>query len=101
VQFEVLQGVFYRFRFNPFTNIALMFLGILPLVLIAGLMTIAAIMTGKSYVSVQHPFAVDLEWFFIMIPFSTLLTPAVIFFFNFAAESHVLMVKKMKEIEAR
>ena len=98
VQFEVLQGVFQRLRFNPFTNIALMFLGILPLVLVAALMAIAAIMTGKSFVSVEYSFAVNLGWFFIMIPFSTLLTPAVIFFFNFAAESHVLMIKKMKEI---
>ncbi len=99
VQMEVFQGVFKRLCFNPFTNIALLFLGLLPLILIAGLMTIAAIMTGKSYAAAEHPFAVSLEWFFIMIPFAALLTPAVIFFFNFAAESHVLMVKKMKEFE--
>jgi hypothetical protein len=99
VQVEVLQGIFKRLRFNPFTNIALLFLGLLPLVLISGLMTIAAIITGKSYGVAEHPFAVSLEWFFIMIPFAALLTPAVIFFFNFAVESHVLMVKKMKEFE--
>lgn len=99
VQIEVLQGVFKRLRFNPFTNIALLFLGLLPLILIAGLMTIAAIITGTSYVAAEHPFAVSLEWFFIMVPFAALLTPAVIFFFNFAAESHVLMIKKMREFE--
>ena len=98
VQFEILQGVFQRLRFNPFTNIALMFLGILPLALVAGLMAIAANMTGKSFVSVDYSFAVHLGWFFMMIPFSVLLAPAVIFFFNFAAESHVLMIKKMNEI---
>jgi hypothetical protein len=100
VQVEVLHGVFERLRFNPFTNIALLFLGLLPSISIAGLMTVAAIVTGKSYVAAEHPFAVSLEWFFIMIPFATLLTPAVIFFFNFAAESHVLMVKKMREPKA-
>jgi hypothetical protein len=99
MQIEVLEGVFKRLRFNPFTNAALLFLGLLPLTLVAGLMIVAAIMTGKSYVAAEHPFAVSLEWFFIMIPFATLLTPAVIFFFNFAAESHVLMIKKMKDVE--
>jgi hypothetical protein len=97
--FEVLKGALKRLRFNPFTNLALMFLGLLPLILVSSLMTIAAIMTGKSYVAVEHPAAVSLEWFFIMIPFSALLTPAVIFFFNFAVESHVLMIKKMKDAE--
>jgi hypothetical protein len=100
VQFEVLKGVFRRLCFNPFTNLALMFLGLFPLILVTGLMTVAAIMTGKSYVAAEHPAAVSPEWFFIMIPFSALLTPAVIFFFNFAAESHVLMIKKMKDEES-
>lgn len=98
VQVEMLQSVYKRLKFSPFSNLALMLLGILPLILIAGLMTIAAIVTGKSYVAAENPLAVSLEWFFIMLPFSALLTPAVIFFFNFALESHVLMIKKMKEV---
>ena len=97
VQVEMLQSVIKRLRFSPFSNLALMLLGILPLVVMSGLMTIAAIVTGKSYVAAENSLAVSLEWFFIMLPFSALLTPAVIFFFNFAVESHVLMIKKMKE----
>jgi hypothetical protein len=99
MQFEVLQSVLKRIRFNPFTNLALMFLGLSPFILIAILTTIAAIMTGKNYVGVEHPAYMSLEWFFIMVPFSALLTPPLIFFFNFAAESHVLMVKKIKDAE--
>ena len=99
IQFEVLKGVIKRISFSPFTNFALMFLGLLPLIFIAGLMTLAVLMTGKNFVATEHPIAVSLEWFFMMIPFSTLLTPGVIFFFNFAAESHVLMSKKMNDIE--
>ncbi len=34
--------------------------------------------------------------FFVMIPFTALLSPAVVFFFNFAAESHVLMKQQEK-----
>ncbi|MES2123025.1 MAG: hypothetical protein V4492_09700, partial [Chlamydiota bacterium] len=51
--------------------------------------------TGKT--TVARIVALSLQWFFIMLPFSALLTPALIFFFNFAAESHVLMLKKMQE----
>ncbi|MBS0603877.1 MAG: hypothetical protein JSS60_02440 [Verrucomicrobia bacterium] len=97
VQFEVLQGVLRRLQFSPFSNLALMVLGLVPLVLVTGMMTLAAIVTGKSYVAAEHPIAIGMEWFFIMLPFSALLTPAVIFFFNFAAEAHVLMIKKQKE----
>jgi hypothetical protein len=97
VQIEVLHGALNRLRSSPFSNLALMVLGLLPFALMTGLMTLAAIMTGKNYVASEHPVAIGLEWFFIMLPFSALLTPTVIFFFNFAAESHVLMLKKQKE----
>ncbi len=96
-EFEVLRSVLKRLQFSPFSNLLLMLLGLLPLILIAGLMTIAAIVTGKSYVASENPMAVGMEWFFIMLPFSALLAPVVIFFFNFSAEAHVLMIKKMKE----
>lgn len=99
VQVEVLKGALKRFKFNPFSNLFLMFLGILPVALVAASLTMAAIMTGKNFVASESPAALGLEWFFIMIPFSALLAPAVIFFFNFATESHVLMVKKMKDNE--
>lgn len=98
-QMEVLHGALKRIQFTPFSNLALMGIGLLPLILVAGLMLIAAVVTGNSYVAAENPFAIGVEWFFIMLPFSALLTPAVIFFFNFSAESHVLMVKKMKEAE--
>ncbi len=97
VQIDMLRSVVQRLRYSPFSNLALLLLGVLPLVAIAALMTLAAILTGKSYVDAQHPLAISLEWFFIMLPFSALLSPGVIFFFNFAIESHVLMIKKMKE----
>lgn len=94
VQVEVLQGVVKRLRYSPFSNLALLLLGLTPLIVVATLMTIAAIFTGKSYPVADNSFAMGLQWFFIMLPFSALLSPAVIFFFNFAAESHVLMIKK-------
>ena len=40
---------------------------------------------------------VGFQWFFIMLPFAILLAPAVVFFFNFSAECHALMLKKMQD----
>lgn len=97
VHVDILKGAWQRLAFNPFTNVALLLLSLLPGALIATLMTMAARMTGKNFVAAGTPMAIGLQWFFIMIPFSALLAPAVVFFFNFAVESHVLMVKKMKD----
>lgn len=97
IHLSMLQQVIKRLRFSPFSNLALMFIGILPLIIIGGLMTVAAMITGKSYIVADNSLEISLKWFFIMFPFSALLSPAVIFFFNFAIESHILLVKKMKE----
>lgn len=94
-QLEMLQMAWKRLTFSPFSNIVLMLIGLFPLSLVAILMTIAAFVTGKSYVAAENPVAIGMEWFFIVLPFSALLAPAVIFFFNFSAEVHVLLLKKM------
>jgi hypothetical protein len=99
-QIEILQEGWKRVVFSPFSNLALMFLSLLPLICIAGLMSIAAIVTGKSYIAAENPFAIGMQWFFIMLPFSALLAPAVIFFFNFSAEVHALLFKKMHSSSA-
>jgi hypothetical protein len=97
VQVEILKSVAAKLRFSPLSNLALLFIGILPLVLTGAFVAIAAILTGQNYMLANGSLASSLKWFFLALPFSALLSPAVIFFFNFAIESHVLMVKKMKE----
>jgi hypothetical protein len=57
---------------------------------------LAAVLTGSLCLDCQNSLQTVLKWFFIMLPFTAFLTPAVIFFFNFAAESHVLMQKQLK-----
>lgn len=99
LQFAMLQGVLKRLKANPFSNIVLMLLGLFPLGVVTTLMTIAAIVTGKSYVAAESSLGIGMQWFFIMLPFSTLLAPAIIFFFSFAAEAHVLMLKKTSSCE--
>ncbi|HEY2810340.1 MAG TPA: hypothetical protein VGJ00_02990 [Rhabdochlamydiaceae bacterium] len=85
-----------RFKSNPFSNILLLLLGLIPLFFLTGLMIGAAVMTGKSYFEAEKAVEVGFQWFFIMLPFCILLAPTIIFFFNFSAECHALMVKKMR-----
>jgi hypothetical protein len=100
VRVQMLEGVWLRLRSNPFANIALMALGLIPLIFMAGMMVIAAVMTEKSYIASERTLALCIQWFFMMIPFCALLTPAVIFFFNFAAESYIFMEKRSSQRES-
>lgn len=97
---KVTQMVVKRLRSNAFGNLVLLITGSLPLLFVAGILTLAAVLTRTSYLEIANQAQLVMTWFFLMIPFTALLTPAVLFFFNFAAEAHVLMVKKMSE-EAR
>lgn len=95
----VFQATVKRLGYNPFGNLLLGALALLPLVLVSVLLTIAAILTGSVCIECSSTLQTVLKWFFIMVPFTACLTPAVIFFFNFAAEAHVLMQKEQREEE--
>lgn len=85
-----------RLEKDPFTNFILILIALLPIALIITLLTIAAMLTGTMCLNCQNSLQTVLKWFFIMVPFTAFLTPAIIFFFNFAAEAHVLMQKQLK-----
>jgi hypothetical protein len=89
----VFQLTAKRLEQNPFGNIVLLILSLLPLIFILGLLLLSTWMTGTICVVCQKPIHTIMKWFFMMLPFVAFLTPAVIFFFNFAVESHVLMQK--------
>lgn len=90
----VFQGLIRRLEKDPFANCLLVITALLPLAAVLILLMMAAALTGKICLDCQTPLQTILKWFFIMFPFTAFLTPAVIFFFNFAAESHVLMQKQ-------
>lgn len=71
--------------------VCLFFFALIPLFFVILLLVVAAWMTNMSFSISSHPLSVAMEWFFIMIPFSAILTPAVVFFFNFAVESYLLL----------
>lgn len=76
------------------TGLALFFMALIPIGLAAGFLSLAAILTGLGCQMEAQSLTVALKWFFIMLPFCALLTPAIIFFFHFAAESFWLLQRR-------
>jgi len=96
----ISQILINRLRRDIFSNTCLALVATFPLVFFVGLLSLAAFLTGTTCITCHKPVYTVLQWFFIMIPFTALLSPAVIFFFNFAAESHVLMQKQLEKKNA-
>lgn len=90
---QIAQTLTKRLKGDIFSNIVLALIATFPLWIIVGFLTLAAWMTGSICLTCDTHLQQILQWFFTMIPFTAVLTPVVIFFFNFAAESHVLMMK--------
>lgn len=86
-------GLRVRFQKDMFTNLLLAVVALLPLTFFGVLLSIAAFLTGTLCLTCGSSIQTVLQWFFIMIPFTALLSPAMVFFFNFAAESHVMLKK--------
>jgi hypothetical protein len=82
-----------RLKRDLFSNLLLAAIALLPLVAISGMLLLAAFLTETVYYASESHLRNVLQWFFIMIPFTALLSPTVVFFFNFAAEAHVMMKK--------
>ena len=90
----VLDAAVKRIGKNPFSTILLGLIAVLPLFFIVIMLTLAAYLTGSNCLECSNNLQVILKWFFIMLPYTACLTPGVIFFFNFAAESFVLLRKE-------
>lgn len=92
----IFQMAVKRLEKDPFANVVLLLIALFPLGLMTILLVLAMIMTGSLCLDCHNSVQTVLKWFFMMLPFTAFLTPAVIFFFNFAAEAHVLMQKQQK-----
>jgi hypothetical protein len=90
-------GLIRRFRTRLFSNLMFFAVATLPTTLTIGILSLAAILTELHYLVAQQTLSLALQWFFIMLPFCACLTPAIVFFFNFAAESYNLLEIKRKE----
>lgn len=88
---SLAKRIFNAFRLRMLSSLSLLFIGLVPIGALVGLLSLAALLTNGSFLIAEHSLSVALEWFFIMLPFCAVLTPAVVFFFNFAAESYQLL----------
>lgn len=97
---RMVQGIFQRIQNDPFSHLMLAMIGLIPLVMIGGFAFIALCLTESVCFSCLGPLERVLENFFILLPFAAILTLPTIFFFNFAAETHLLLQKKhLQEIK--
>jgi hypothetical protein len=92
---QVSQTLVQRFNKDIFTNLLLLAIGVAPLLILSLVLLATAFLTEPLCYDCVSPTHKVLLWFFMMIPFTAILAPGVVFFFNFAAESHVLMMKKV------
>ncbi|MBS4168414.1 hypothetical protein [Parachlamydia sp. AcF125] len=93
---EISQILIKRVKEDIFSNLLLALVALFPLMSIVGLLVLSAVLTGSLCDYCDTPTYTILQWFFIMIPFTAILAPAIIFFFNFSTEAHVLLQKELK-----
>jgi hypothetical protein len=93
---RVTQILGKRLRKDVFSNLFLGIIALLPLAALFGLLFLSAHLTGGICFTCSNPVYSVVQWFTMMIPFAAVLSPAVVFFFNFAAEAHVLILKGIK-----
>lgn len=90
---EWIKCMLIRIKSSLFTNLILLVLSVIPVGCILSLLMISWQLTNTFYLSPDNP----LDLVLVMVPVSIFLAPGVIFFFQFAAESHVLMIQKYKD----
>ena len=76
-----------------FNSFVVFLIALFPIIFLGGLLCLSAFLTNISFPITERSLLVALKWFFIMLPFAVILSPAVVFFFNFSAESFQLLQK--------
>lgn len=97
MSWDLAEDVLKRVGHAPFLHGILLILGVLPMVFVVGFLILSATLTGMTYFVTERTWAIALQWFMIMIPFAALISPVVIFFFNFAAESFIILQRRTKK----
>jgi len=89
-----------RYLSHLFIRLALLFVALLPLVLSLVVLSIAATMTTHGFFASTNHLQLVVQWLMIMLPYAILLSPAIVFFFNMAAEMHVY-IHRLEVLEQR
>lgn len=94
---KISQSLTSKFNNDVFSCVLLGLIAILPIVIVTLILMLAGFMSGPAHIPTQIPLFSTLRWFILMIPFVAALSPTLIFFFNFSAEAHVLLMKEVKK----
>lgn len=96
-KWEIAEELLKNIGEQPFLYFILLILGLLPLLIVVGLLVLAATLTGMTFIVAERTWTIALQWFCIMIPFAAILSPVIIFFFNFGAESLAFLQRRTKK----
>jgi hypothetical protein len=94
---QILKKLVGVWTLKPFTAFLLFMIAIIPVSLIGWGLSIAASWTHLAFAVGKTSLVHAIQWFLIMIPFGALLTPFVVFFFNFSAEAMQLLQGRVEE----
>lgn len=97
LNFKVLKNIYNRIAQDPLMSFVGLMVAILPAAFVLLFLVSAAFLTQKSYLTSSTPILISLQWFFLMLPFNALLTPSIIFFFNFSDECYQNANKSVKQ----
>ncbi len=85
---KLARSIFGYLKENAFKHLIMLLIALMPITSLICFLALGWHLTNISYLEMTQDALKSLSWFFIMVPFSAILTPAVIFFFNFSAESY-------------
>lgn len=92
-----IKKVFSFLKLRIFSASCLFAIGVFPLLVTFFLLSLALNFTNTSFLIASGSLSIAIEWFFMMIPFTALISPAILFFFNFSSESYALLQENKRE----
>ena len=98
LEMNIAEEITGRIKSSIFANGLLFFTGLVPLALVLFFLILGAVMTGSSYFAAKAALGMSIQWIMMMIPFCAIMTPFVIFFFNFSLESYMLLKRKQEKV---
>lgn len=100
IQMNLAGELTKRFKSSIFANGLFFFIGMFPLALVVSFLSLGASLTGSSYLAAKASLAIGIQSLVMMVPFCMIMTPFVIFFFNFSLESYLLLKKREEKEKA-
>ena len=94
---ELFQRSLSRLKKSFFSDFISLCIGLIPASLSLLLLLVSRMLVTTTFFSQGGEVVYAFEAFFVMIPFCLLMTPSVVFFFNFSAECFLLDSKEIKE----